>query len=197
MARITSASGQAYGAKVDGNNRLHTAAIVESESDRATELGEGFNINTGLVGLTSTTASGLIYLKNNEDRDLVVDFIVIGIDNAGTNASLPVWKVIKNPTVGTLISGAAAVDINENRNFGSSRELEALVYKGAEGSTVTDGDDTLLGFAEVGKRTEVRINMDLPKGNAMALTLDTQTTAGTTQVYVAVLCHIKDNNNQD
>ena len=57
--------------------------------------------------------------------------------------------IIKNPSTGTLISGASAVAINSNINFGSSNTLSSITYKGAEGSTVTDGADYVTIFCNI------------------------------------------------
>jgi hypothetical protein len=192
--QIENGAGNGTRAKVDGNNRLHTAAIIESEADHATEVGDGYNINTGVIGLTSSTESGVLLIENNEDSDLVIDFIVIGVDSLGTTSGMTRWTVVKNPTA---LSSSGAVTINENRNFGSSKTLSATISQGVEGSSFTNGTDALFGFAAVGARTEFRIAQDLPQGSSMGVKVDTQTTAGTTDIYVAVICHVKDVNNKD
>ena len=47
--------------------------------------------------------------------------------------------VYRNPTAGTLISGASSA-YKQNNNFGSANEFNGLAYVGVDGSTVTDGD---------------------------------------------------------
>ena len=95
------------------------------------------------------------------------------------------------------VSFSTAVDMNQNRNFGSSNTLASttLVYKGAEGATVTGGDDVAIFYQNVGTRGYYAIDFEIPKGNSIAVTIDTQTTSGTTNLYVAAIGHRKDGKN--
>lgn len=194
MAQIyNAASGAQYGMKIDANQRAHVQSVMETESQHATEVGQGYNINTGKIALTTSTASGVLYFKNNETQDMIVEKLIFGIGSAGTTTDMSEVTIIKNPTTGTLISGATAVDINENRNFGSSLTLsDSLAYKGAEGNTVTDGTDTLYIFAPPGSRQVITIDLTLTKGDSMGVTIDSNTSSGTTNVYCALVCHLKD-----
>ena len=102
-------------------------------------------------------------------------------------------KIVRNPTAGTLIDGATAVDMNQNRNFGSNNTLaDSLAYKGAEGNTVTDGDDIIQFYTGAGSRLFASINLVLTKGSSIAVTIDTNTSSGTTNVYAALVLHLKD-----
>ena len=185
-------------AAVNTKKRLTTQSVTTSETQDATQNGHSYNINTGIIGLTSSTESGVIYFKNDESpingqSDFVVDSIAIGIDNQGTQTGACKITIVRNPTGGTLISGATAVDINQNRNFGSSNALNSttLAYKGAEGNTVTGGDDFAIFYQNVGTRGFYIIDIELPKGSSMAVKIDTQTTSGTTNLYCALIGHRK------
>jgi hypothetical protein len=197
---IIDGTGTGNRTKVDNNKQLHAFAVIETENQQATKKGNSYNINTGTIGLTSSTASGVLYFKNDEspvngESTFIIDAIAIGIDNQGTQAGACHITVIKNPSTGTLISGVTAVDMNQNRNFGSSNTLDSLAYKGAEGNTVTNGDDIALFYQNAGTRGYYTLDLELPKGASIAITIDTQTTAGTTNVYAAIIGHRIDGNN--
>jgi hypothetical protein len=179
-------------AYVDSTHRLTTRAITETESQLSTEEGTAFNINSGKIALTTSTESGILYYKHNEDDVLIVEALAVGVGSAGTTTDVSEITIVKNPTAGTLISGAVAVPINQNRNFGSSLTLsESLAYKGAEGSTITDGDDYLYFFQPPGGRLFATVNTELTKGDSIAVKVDTNTSSGTTNVYAALVVHTK------
>lgn len=191
MSIINDGTGKGNKAKVSGN-RLFVHGITEDESIHATEDGDSYNINTGTIGLTSTTASGVLYVKNNEDRDFTIRAIAVGISSAGTTTDMSTITLIRNPSTGTLISGATNVDMNQNKNFGSTKTLTVDAYKGAEGNTVTNGDDIAQFFTPAGSRLFANIDFIIPKGNSIAITIDTNTSSGTTNVYAAVIGYLKE-----
>lgn len=185
---------------VDNNKQAHVQAITETEIQDAVRKGNAYNINTGIIGLTSSTESGILYFKNDEspvngESSFVVDAIAIGIDNAGTQSNACVITVVRNPT---SVSFSTAVDMNQNRNFGSSNTLASttLVYKGAEGATITGGNDIAIFYQNVGTRGYYSIDMEIPKGSSIAVKIDTQTTAGTTNLYAAIIGHRVDGANK-
>lgn len=201
---IKNAVGNGNGLLIDGNNQAHTYSVTETIVQSATEKGSSFNINTGWIGLTSSTASAVFYFYNgqapvNGESSFVIDTLVIAIDAVGTTTSGDMCDItlIRNPTGGTIVSGASAVSINQNRNFGSSKTLDSttLVYKGAEGNTLTGGSDFALIGQNVGSRGTYPVDIELPKGSSFGVTIDTNTTGGTTSVYVAAIGHLKDGKN--
>jgi hypothetical protein len=182
-----------YKVDVDSTGKMQTRSVTENENQWSTEIGDGYNINTGTIALTSSTESGVLYFKNNENKVFIVEAVAVGIGSAGTVTDSSIITLVRNPTSGTLISGATAVDMNQNRNFGSSNTLsDSLAYKGAEGSTVTDGDDALLFYQSAGGRLFASIGLELKKGNSIAIKIDTNTSSGTTNVYAAIVGHLKD-----
>ncbi len=76
---IIDGTGKGNQLKIDDNNRARTQAITETETIHAVELGDAYNINTGSISYTA--AGSMLYVKNNEDRDLVVDAIAVGLGN--------------------------------------------------------------------------------------------------------------------
>jgi hypothetical protein len=176
------------------SNKLFTHAVSEPEPAHSTESGDAYNINTGDIGLTSSTASSIMYIKNNETRELIIEAIAVGIGSAGTTTDVSKVTIIRNPT---SVSYSTAVDMNQNRNFGSSKTLTADVYKGAEGATTTGGDSIIQFYMGAGTRLFAPINLYLPRGSSMAIELDTNTSSGTTNVYAALVCYLKDDDLRD
>ena len=185
------------GMHVDNNNQAHTFAVTETESNSAIENGNGYNINTGIIALTGTGTSAIFYMKNNEspingESDLVIDTIIVGVNTrSGTVTEDPVITIIRNPTGGTVVSDATAVDINSNANFGSNNVLDSLVYKGADGKTLTGGTDHAIVQGTEGRITIPELYIDLPKGSSVGIEIDLNTSGGA-NAYVAVACHRKD-----
>jgi len=198
--QIQDGTGSGKRVKVDSNNQIHTTSITRSNTQDATIKGNSYNINTGDIGLTSTTESAVLYFKSDEspvngETAFVVDAIAIGIDSLGTTSGMAKITVVKNPTAGTIVTNAVAVDMNENRNFGSSENLDSLIYKGVEGDTFTNGTDIAQFYQSAGSRGFYTLDFDLPKGSSIGVKIDTQTTAGTTNIYAALIGHRVDGNN--
>ena len=200
---LENGKGDGSKAMVDGNNQLHTFAITETKIQAAVERGDAYNINTGTIGLTGASASGVLYLKNDEspvngESAVSIDAIAIGIDDEGTTTGMSTVTLIKNPTAGTVISDATAVDMTVNRNFGSSNSLASttLAYKGAEGKTLTGGTDFAQFFQQPGTRAYYSVDLVLEKGSAIGVTIDTDTSSGTSDLYVAIICHRLDGKNR-
>ena len=129
---IEDGKGTGFKAKVDGSYRLHTQSVSESEGVHAIELGNGYNINT--KNLSFTAAGTLIYIKNNENVDLVIEAIAFGA-GAGTTSDIGEITIVRNPTAGDLITDETAIAINQNRNSGSNKTLDATVYAGKSGGS--------------------------------------------------------------
>lgn len=200
---IQDGTGRGNSVKVDNNNQLHTLAIDISAIERGAFIGNAYNINTGEIGLTSSTESAVLYFKNSEppvngESTFIVNAIAIGIDNLGTTSGLSKITLVRNPTAGTIISGASSVAMNVNRNFGSAKTLDSLTlaYKGAEGNTLTDGDDFGIFYQSAGSRGYYSVDIVMPKGSSLGVKIDTQTTAGTTNVYAALIGYRVDGSNE-
>jgi hypothetical protein len=199
-----SGAGSDIGAHVDQNNQLHNFSISQSEAQDANDKGNAYNINTGIIGLTSTSDSAVLFFKNDEppsngESTIIIDAIAVGIgtDDAGaTRDEKTTITLLRNPTAGTIVTGATDVDMIQNRNFGSSNTLSSttLAYKGAEANTFTDGDDFAKFFQNTA-RGYYTIDIELTRGSSLGVKMNTQTSAGTTDIYVALICHRKDGKN--
>lgn len=188
--KIEDGTGDGKSAKVDSNKRLHVQAITEAEAVQAAELGDSYNLNTGLISITGDAT--LIYLKNNEDKDIVVEALALGSFEGITHSDDPYITIVRNPLAGDLISDATAISMNQNRNFGSTKTLLADAYKGKVSGTVTGGNDAAILQVTPGGRSFYTINFILPKGASMAVKLTANVSSGTANYYAAVICHLKD-----
>lgn len=187
---IKDGTGLGREAKVDPDFRLHTHSVTLSENLEAGTEGESFNLNTGLISFS--TDGTLLYLKNNEDDDLLVEAIAIGSFEGVTYSDDPYITLIKNPTGGDLINDATAVAINETRNFGSSRALVADVYKGKSSGTISGGSDTAILQVTPGGRSFYTIGFILKRGNSLAIKLTLNESSGSANYYAAVICYLRD-----
>jgi hypothetical protein len=192
-------SGVKIGMHVDANEQAHVHAITRTTTQDALEKGNAYNINTGVIGLTTTSESSVLYFKNDEapvngESSFIIDAIAVGIGDGGTQDEKATITVVRNPTAASF---STDVDMKQNRNFGSSNELATttLVYKGAEGATLTGGDDIAI-FFQSGVRGYYPIDIEVPRGSAIGVQINSQTSAGTTDVYAAIIGHRKDGKNK-
>ena len=102
--------------------------------------------------------------------------------------------MVRNPNTGTIISGATDVDIVSNRNFGSNRELVKDTFKGAEGTTLTNGDDFASTTRSSGS-TVIHFDGDvivLPKGTSLGVNVTPQASNTSMVVKVAIIGYLFD-----
>jgi hypothetical protein len=191
-------TGTGFKTKVDANNRLHVQSVSVTENDHSNTKGNAYNINSGIITLTNDIDTPVIYLKNNEDLDYHLQNIAVALEfSTGGDASMTVITLVKNPTAGTLISNANAVDIVSNRNFGSAQEIDVDAYKGATGSTLTDGDDFLIYFLQDDNRLFASTDSVIPKEKSVAVKILPPPGNTSMRVYVAFVGYILDDENED
>jgi hypothetical protein len=170
--QIQDGTGTNYKLKVDEKNRLRTFSITETESSNASIFGDSYNVNTGIINLTSANKSAVFYVKNNGDDDLIIDtlFYLIGNSTSGTGDVL--ISVLRNPTTGTIIDNAVDMEMaGVNRNFGSSKTLTADFYKGDEGNTFTNGVKVIESiFNQSPTRSAISVGaLVIPKGSSIGV----------------------------
>ena len=188
--RIEDGGGKNGFAEVNNEQRLKTQSVTESEALHAAEVGDAYNINTGLISITGDAT--LLYIKNNEDKDLVIEAIALGSFEGITHSDDPYITLVRNPTGGDLVSDTTAVDMNQNRNFGSSKTLTASTYKGKVGGTLTGGNDIAFLQATPGGRSFYGINFVIPKGSSVGIKLVANASSGSANWYCAAIVHLKD-----
>lgn len=191
---IDDGRGTGFKARVNANNRIVTSAVTETEELHTIVAGDGYNINSGTI--TYTAAGTMLYLSNNEDKDIVVAAIAVGV-GSGTTSDIGEVTVTANITGGDLISDATAVSINANRNFGSSRTLVADVYAGKSGGTATGGSDVLLFYQGTSGRLFASLNLVLQKGDNIAITYDPKLSSGSVKAYCALPVYLQNSESKD
>lgn len=175
-------------AKVGGDNRLHTESVTAAESLQAAKESDAYNINTGLISITGDAT--LVYVKNNEDKDLIIEAIALGSFEGITHSDDPYITIVRNPTGGDLILDATAVSMNQNRNFGSANTLSVDAYKGKVSGTLTGGNDLAILQATPGSRSYYTINLVLEKGSSMGVKLTANASSGSANWYAALICYL-------
>lgn len=136
---IKDGAGTGNQTKVDDNKRLHVDASSRNQDQQAALLGNSYNINTGSITLTSDSESAVLYIKYTGEKSFIIKEILGIITNSTGGTGEASMSIIKNPSTGTIISGASDVDTNENRDFSSANIIDGVAYKGAEGNTLTNG----------------------------------------------------------
>ena len=170
--QIQDGSGNSYLASVDVNNRLRTFAITEPDVDNASELGNSYNYNTGVISLTSSNTSAVFYIKNNDDTAIIVPTLFYLLGNSTGGSGDVLITVLRNPTTGTIIDNAVDMEMaGVNRNFGSSKSLLTDSYKGAEGTTFTNGDKVIESiFNQSPTRAAISVGaVVVPKGSSIGI----------------------------
>jgi len=191
--QIKDGAGTAVLAAVNSEQQLLTRSTTVGSEIFFNEKGDAYNLNTGVINLTNATETPVFYLKNNEENDMIISGVVIGIWASDGDGLDMLSTFIRNPTTGTIISSTPTnVDINSNRNYGSSNTLKADVYKGATGDTMTDGDDHVLVRVSEESRNFIGINEILPKGSSFGVKLTPPTSNTSMNCYVAVICYLTD-----
>lgn len=188
---IQDGTGSGSQAGVTDTHRILVDAISRDAIVTAATAGKAFNFSTGLVTLTSASASGLFFLKNNEVENLVISEILLQANQSTGGASgIGFWELIRNPTGGTLISNAVAVDIQQNFNFGSVATILADIFKGAEGNTITGGNLFSINHGQNVPSVLVTrfANIALARGSSCAVRFTPP--PGNTSLVVSVSCSV-------
>ena len=164
---ITDGTGKGNSAGVDETGRLLTRTITESIFQNAAEEGEAFFIGTPLITATTANESALIYIKNNEDSQLILGSFFLIAENS--NATVQMFRVnwYKNPT--SITGGTATVALNQN--FGSSETLDADIEYGAEASAIVGGTLSATLSFPIGVFNEISANLVLEKGSSVVISV--------------------------
>lgn len=171
--QIQDGTGTSRKAAVNSVNRLLTDSITEERAVfNSIESGNTFVIVTDFLSFTGVTSQedGVLYIKNESDKKMLVHHIKLW---CGTASSFTKITTYRNPTTGTLISGANAADV-QNINFGSSNEYEGLAYQG-DGTNLTITDGSVWGryYLGVGNQQMLAFMWNgavaLNKGNSLAV----------------------------
>jgi len=185
--RLKDGTGVGYNAKVDGDNRLHVRSVQIALDAQRSRDRVVYNLNTGIIGLTSGSESAVMYMKYEGTNRFHITRLVYAFGILGGTISDSVEMRIKqNPTQGTIVDDMTDVEMNGNRDFSSANTLSADVYKGAEGKTFIDGTDVLLFFASDNSRSITPVDIILSPGNSIGLTAKLNASTGG-NMYAAIV----------
>lgn len=174
--QIQDGTGSSRKAAVSNLNRILVDSITEERAVyNSIEEGNTFVVSTNFLSITGVTGQedGIIYLKNNSDKKMLIHHIKFW---SGTASQIVKINTYKNPTTGTLISSAITASI-ENINFGSSNDYEGLAYQG-NGTNLTVTNGTVWGrhYLGVGNQQMLMFMWNgavvLDKGNSLAVTAE-------------------------
>jgi len=183
---VKDGTGQGHSARVDAENRLHSATVSRSERDAAIDDGRYFIMSTKIITLTDALLTPLAYVKNNDSsRDLFIDiaFIWSGASTGGSGSfSISTWTNIDDTS--TIVSEAKPL------TAGNSRIGHPGVFVGD--TFLGESNDTLIAgfnFIEVPKlpteREEFEPRAILPNGNSTAFAITPPT--GNTSMDVSIV----------
>lgn len=188
---IIDGKGTGNRARVDSLGRLYTNAISQDVADYHNTGGDRYNINTDDIILTSANESLLLYIKNNESRDLVVDSIVQIIGSSTGGSGQLKSYIYRNPTGGTIVTDEVACPIISNLNYGSSNSLTADIFKGAEGKTQTSGAASLTSLLTPPTTNLVRVGgIIVPQGSSIAISIQPPTGNTSMNINIAALVYL-------
>lgn len=134
--KLEDGTGSGRLAKVNSDNQLETIAVVASEMEFESERhGDAFVLASGdfIAISTLNTETGILHVKNTSSTK---NLYIHSIRSCGTQ--IQKWKLYKNSDAGTLITDEAAGS-SSPLNLTSTKTIEANVYKGANGKTVSGG----------------------------------------------------------
>jgi hypothetical protein len=158
---------------VSSNNRLTTESIVITAEGDAIRQGEGWQITSAPVTFTASAQSAILYVKNADSRNFVLDRAVLVLGTATGAAGDWTFQVLRNPEeTGTLVSNAVAAGIS-NSNHGSAKTPDATSFRGVQGDTVD------LAGAGTGAPLPIQTQSNRTSSIAFRLTPPPSTTAAT------------------
>jgi len=96
MSVITDGSGKCFSAKVDEDNRLHTLSTTRTREVDSTLRGDTYYFSTGKVQITGANESWLLYFKNTDTKDWVIESFT------GVFSSSSTHSPSRNPSVSVV-----------------------------------------------------------------------------------------------
>ncbi len=175
-------------AAVTVNNRLKTTGVDLTLTEAASESGDTYNLSSGDITLNTTGENALFYLKNNEDRNLIINAFVVNIKDYVGTAGQPTLRILRDPTAGTIVTNAVnAVELN--RNFGSTNTLDANIFQGVQGDTLnSESGEIKVYLPSVAAVTFNAFStvVVLPKGGTIGITYEPPAGITSMDIIVAV-----------
>jgi len=180
---IQDGTGSKRKVRVSNSNRLFTESVSRTEREEEALLGEAYILGSGFVTLTGTSTSAVLYLKNNEDDDLVITRFLIGVKkSSGGTENFITGIIYRNPT--SMVSGTGNPLIINNINFGSSNNVDVDSEIGQTGALLAGGSAYLSTVAPTENLTSEGASTILPKGSSIGVFITPP--AGNTSIDVSV-----------
>jgi hypothetical protein len=188
---IRDGSGTGYMAKVDAVNRLHVAAETIAHEENHTIEGLGFNVETPLITLTTGGKSGVLYLKNNEEVDIIITgfFNLLGEVTGVTSGNI-LLEYEFNTGGGTLIAATGNVITPANKRVGSNNTMAATVLYGAEGLTVDAGLSKISSLSTSTGINPLLVHITLPKGQSVSVSITPFVGTTSMALIAAIDCYV-------
>jgi len=165
---IQDGTGTKVKAEVSADNKLEVSSVGRTEQQSQSLAGKAFQIGSGIVNLTSASESAVLYLKNNENSDLLLTAInVTSTKQTGSSAGVFTAYVYKGPTGLSASTSKNAV----NNNFGSAITLDATIAAGQEGASVTNGTAIGAFYIQEAEFFNTDISWVVPKGTSIAISI--------------------------
>jgi hypothetical protein len=190
--RIQDGSGTGRLCKVTSDGRLDTFSVSETEEDKGVIAGTSFNIETPIITLTTGNKSGLLYVKNDDELDLILTgfFTLTGASTGGSGYILVEHEYNPTSAGSTLISAGTDV-LAVNKSVGNARQLNATIKYGAEGSTVDAGLKKITGLHTGTGQLVLSVTINLTKGASIAVSITPQAGNTSMPVIAAIDCYLK------
>ena len=171
--QIEDGTGTGKKLKIDGENRALTSSITSSADKNAASDGRLFQFGSSPITLTSSNESAVLYFQNNEDSDVrIVNFSFGSNGMTGANAGdVYLLRLYRNADG---ISGGTDT-FAVNNNLGSSKQLNATIQYGAEGSTVTGGLQGGNALIDPSRFVRFPLFWVVPKGTSLTITVQPAT----------------------
>jgi len=181
--QIQDGTGSKRKVRVSNSNRLYTESVSRTEREEESLLGEAYIVGSGFVTLTGTSTSAVLYLKNNEDVDLVITRFLIGVKkSSGGTENFITGIIYQNPT--SMVLGTGNPLIINNVNFGSSNTVDVDSEIGQTGALLAGGSAYLATVAPTENLTAEGASTILPKGSSIGVFITPP--AGNTSIDVSV-----------
>jgi hypothetical protein len=186
MATILDGTGRGFEAGVDSTNRLQTEAVALFVREEAVGFGNSYEIGA-FVTLTGTAETTAIFVKNNEDRTLIIDrFEFSTAESTGGTSEVALLTLYTGTT--SISNGTATAAVNAN--FASALGLNAAVEFG-NGSTSAQTGGTAFGSSYIKLVGQSIFDgpWALPRGASIALNVTPPASNSSLPFTVRILCH--------
>lgn len=175
-------------AKVDITNRLFTRSVSRTESLDAGLNKTGFFISTPKITLTTDAESVIWLYRNDEDKDLVLNYTIISASTA-TGATDNVYESARFAGSGLAMANGSGVEVPVvSTILGVQKSLANTSEIGQTGASITGAADSTSLFIETGRPYRDPTTVILQKGISIGGSITPPT--GNTSMVIVVLMEV-------